>query len=102
VVVASIFFSTLLLSFAATLLIAGLFGAYFGKGRSRSVGFALALVAVLLIALFCSLTWNLVPRMAAASARSCSSRPSPADGGAGAATNRNRDARGRRVPRHGP
>jgi hypothetical protein len=61
VVVASIFFSTLLLSFAATLLIAGLFGAYFGKGRSRSVGFALALVAVLLIALFCSLTWNLVP-----------------------------------------
>ena len=60
-VVASIFFSTLLLSFAATLLIAGLFGAYFGKGRSRSIGFALALVAILLIALFCALTWSLVP-----------------------------------------
>ena len=58
--IASIFVSTLLLSFAVTLLLAGLFGAYFGKGRSRSLGFALSLVAVLLIALFCALTWRLV------------------------------------------
>jgi hypothetical protein len=58
--IASIFVSTLLLSFAVTLLLAGLFGAYFGKGRSRTLGFALSLVAVLLIALFCALTWNLV------------------------------------------
>jgi hypothetical protein len=60
VAIASIFVSTLLLSFAVTLLLAGLFGAYFGKGRSRSLGVALSLVAVLLIALFCALTWNLV------------------------------------------
>ncbi|HUR63221.1 MAG TPA: hypothetical protein VM241_01950 [Candidatus Thermoplasmatota archaeon] len=58
--IASVFVSTLLLSFAVTLLLAGLFGAYFGKGRSRSLGFALSLVAVLLVALFCALTWNLV------------------------------------------
>lgn len=58
--IASIFVSTLLLSFAATLLLAGLFGAYFGKGRSRTLGFALSLVALLLLALFCALTWNLV------------------------------------------
>lgn len=58
--IASIFVSTLLLSFAVTMLLAGLFGAYFGKGRSRSLGFAFALVAILLIGLFCALTWNLV------------------------------------------
>jgi hypothetical protein len=58
--IASIFLSTLLLSFAVTLLLAGLFGAYFGRGRSRSLGFALSLLALLLIGLFCALTWNLV------------------------------------------
>jgi MFS family permease len=58
--VESIFLSTLLLSFAATLLLAGLFGAYYGKGRSRSLGIALFLVAVLLIGLFCALTWPLI------------------------------------------
>lgn len=55
-----IFLSTLLLAFAATLLAAGLFGAYYGKGRSRSVGFAFALVAVLLGGLFAALTWPLI------------------------------------------
>ncbi|MCA1819429.1 MAG: hypothetical protein ABR562_00835 [Thermoplasmatota archaeon] len=55
-----VFLSTLLLSFAATLLVAGLFGAYYGKGRSRSMGFALALLALLLIGVFATLTWDLV------------------------------------------
>ncbi|HEX2066078.1 MAG TPA: hypothetical protein VHI93_04620 [Candidatus Thermoplasmatota archaeon] len=58
--IASTFVSTLLLSFAATLLLAGLFGAYFGKGRSRTLGLSLSLVALLLLALFCALTWDLV------------------------------------------
>ncbi len=58
--VESIFLSTLLLSFAATLLFAGLFGAYYGKGRSRSLGIVLALVAAILIGLFCALTWPLI------------------------------------------
>lgn len=57
----AVFASTLLLSFGISLFLAGLFGAYFGKGRSRSVGFVLALVAVLLLGLFAALTWPLVP-----------------------------------------
>jgi hypothetical protein len=56
-----VFFSTLLLSFGWSLFLAGIFGAYFGKGRSRSVGFVLSLFAVLLMGLFAALTWNLVP-----------------------------------------
>jgi hypothetical protein len=59
-VAGGVFLSTLLLSFAATLLVAGLFGAYYGKGRSRSLGFALALVALMLAGLFAALTWPLV------------------------------------------
>lgn len=55
-----VFWATLLLSFAATLLVAGAFGAYYGKGRSRSLGIALALVALLLAGLFAALTWPLV------------------------------------------
>ena len=56
-----VFLSTLLASFGLTLLVAGLFGAYFGKGRSRAVGFLLTIVAALLIGLFASLTWRLLP-----------------------------------------
>src|ERR1041384_732618 len=55
---------TLLLSFAATLFVAALFGAWFGKGRSRSLGFALALLALLLGGLFAALTWPLVQGVA--------------------------------------
>jgi hypothetical protein len=57
----SIFLSTLLLGFGVTLAIAGAFGAYYGKGKSRSVGFLVALVALLLVGLFAALTWPLVP-----------------------------------------
>jgi drug/metabolite transporter (DMT)-like permease len=56
-----IFGSTLLLGFAVTLAVAGLFGAYFGKGRSRAIGFVVCLIAILLAGLFCALTWPLVP-----------------------------------------
>lgn len=60
----SIFLSTLLLSFGLTLIIAGLFGAYYGQGKSRSVGFVLTLVALLLVGLFVALTWPIVPGLA--------------------------------------
>jgi hypothetical protein len=53
--------ANLFLSFAAMLLVAGLFGAYYGKGRSRSIGIAVAILAGILIGLFCALTWPLVP-----------------------------------------
>lgn len=57
----SIFVSTVLLSFGVSLAVAGFFGAYFGKGRSRAIGFLLAIVALLLLGLFCALTWPVVP-----------------------------------------
>jgi hypothetical protein len=57
----SIFVSTVLLSFAVTLAVAGAFGAYYGKGRSRSIGFLVFLVAVLLLGLFAAMTWDLLP-----------------------------------------
>ncbi len=57
----TIFVSTLLLSFAFTLLIAGIFGAKFGQGRSRGIGVTLSLIAVVLIGVFAALTWPLVP-----------------------------------------
>ena len=59
--IGSIFLSTVLLGFAVTLAVAGLFGAYYGKGKSRSIGFLVALVALLLLGLFAALTWPLLP-----------------------------------------
>lgn len=60
----SVFLSSVFLSFGVTLAVAGLFGAYFGKGRSRAVGFLLAILAVILLGLFCALTWDVVPGLA--------------------------------------
>ncbi len=57
----TVFLSNVLLSFGLSLFVAGLFGAYFSSGRGRSVGFVLALVALLLVGLFAALTWQLVP-----------------------------------------
>jgi uncharacterized membrane protein len=59
-----IFVSTFLAGFAVTLAVAGAFGAYYGKGRSRSVGILVLLVALLLMGLFASLTWDLLPGLA--------------------------------------
>lgn len=56
-----VFFATLLASFAFSLLLAGIFGAYFGQGRSRSVGFLLSLSAILLLGVFVALTWQVIP-----------------------------------------
>jgi hypothetical protein len=59
--VGPVFLATLLASFSFSMLLAGLFGAYFGRGRSRSVGYVLSLGAVLLLGLFVSLTWPVIP-----------------------------------------
>ncbi len=48
------------LSFAMMLLLAGAFGAYYGRGRSRSIGFSAMLLAILLLGVFAALTWPLV------------------------------------------
>lgn len=55
------FLSTLLVSFAFALLLAGLFGAFYGQGRSRATGFILVLVALMLGGLFAALTWSIIP-----------------------------------------
>ena len=60
----SVFLSTVLLSFAVSLAVAGFFGAYYGKGRSRAVGFLVAMLALLLLGLSCALTWQIVPGLA--------------------------------------
>lgn len=57
----TVFYSTLLLSFSWTMFLSGIFGAYFGKGKSRSVGFVLSLFSLLLMGLFAALTWPLIP-----------------------------------------
>ena len=49
---APVFGSTLLLAFGITLVVAGLFGARFGAGKSRSVGFVLSLIGLLIVAVF--------------------------------------------------
>jgi hypothetical protein len=59
-----LFWSTLILTFALTLLAAGFFGAYYGKGRSRSMGFTLVLASVLILGLLACLTWALLPGLA--------------------------------------
>ncbi len=58
--IGSIFVGTLALSFAVSLLLAGLFGAYYGKGRSRALGFGLSLLALLLLGIVFALTFPLV------------------------------------------
>lgn len=60
----STFLANLFLSFAAMLLIAGAFGAYYGKGKSRSIGIVSMLVSVILLGVFCALTWPLVSGVA--------------------------------------
>lgn len=57
----TLFLSTVLASFAVALLASGLFGAFYGQGRSRATGFILVVVALLLGGLFAALTWQLVP-----------------------------------------
>lgn len=59
--IGSIFLGTLVLSFSATLLLAGLFGAYYGHGRSRALGFSLAVLAVVFLGVFAALTFAVVP-----------------------------------------
>jgi hypothetical protein len=61
VAVGSIFVGTLILSFGATLLLAGLFGAYYGKGKSRALGFGLAIIALVCLGVFFALTFHIIP-----------------------------------------
>ncbi len=59
-----VFLGILLFSFGLFTLLAGIFTAYFGAGRSRAIGFILMIVGVVGILAFASLTWDLVPTIA--------------------------------------
>lgn len=56
----SVFGAILIFSFGLFTLLAGLFTAYFGAGKSRAIGFTLSVIGVLGLALFSALTWNVV------------------------------------------
>ena len=56
-----VFLSTLLVSFGVFTLLAGLFTAYFGAGRSRRIGLALTIVGLLAVLIFAAFTWPIAP-----------------------------------------
>lgn len=58
-----VFTSLLLASFALSLLGSGLFTAYFGAGKSRRIGFGLAVVGLLAALAFVVLTFELFPEV---------------------------------------
>ncbi len=60
----NVFASLAVLSFGASVLMAGLFTAYFGAGKSRKIGLGLTLLALIVLAFFVSATWNVAPGVA--------------------------------------
>jgi hypothetical protein len=58
-----VFGSILLLSFGLFTLLAGVFTAYFGAGKSRKIGLGLAILGLLAVVLFAGFTWGSVPAL---------------------------------------
>ena len=56
-----VFGSILLLSFGVFTLLAGVFTAYFGAGKSRKIGLGLTLTGLIVLAFFVSGTWKVAP-----------------------------------------
>lgn len=57
---ADVFVGILLFSFGLFTLLAGLFTAYFGAGKSRAIGFVLVVLALVAMLVFITLTWPVV------------------------------------------
>lgn len=55
-----VFAGILLFSFGLFTLLAGLFTAYFGAGKSRAIGFVLTILGLVAVLLFVTLTWQVV------------------------------------------
>jgi len=53
-----VFGSILLLSFALFTLLAGVFTAYFGAGKSRKIGLGLTIIGFLALIIFAGFTWG--------------------------------------------
>jgi hypothetical protein len=47
-------------AFGMGTLASGLFTAYFGAGKSRTIGFTLSVIGVIVLAFFAALTWPIV------------------------------------------
>lgn len=58
-----VFLSLVLASFALFTLGSGLFTAYFGAGKSRRIGFGLAVFGLLATILFFAITFDLFPQL---------------------------------------
>lgn len=56
-----VFFGILVFSFGLFTLLAGLFTAYFGAGKSRAIGFVLTILGIAGIVAFIALTWAIIP-----------------------------------------
>jgi uncharacterized membrane-anchored protein YitT (DUF2179 family) len=56
-----VFTSIALLSFGVFTLLTGLFAAYFGMGKSRTIGYVLMVVAVLSGLIWAALVWPVLP-----------------------------------------
>jgi hypothetical protein len=54
------FFAILIFAFGLFTLMAGLFTAYFGAGKSRAIGITLTVLGVIGLVLFGALTWPVV------------------------------------------
>lgn len=59
----NVFLAILLFAFGFFTLLAGLFTAYFGAGKSRAIGFTLSILGVLGLLFFAGLTWAIVPSL---------------------------------------
>lgn len=55
-----VFGAILIFAFGLFTLLAGLFTAYFGAGKSRAIGFTLTVLGILGLVAFGSLTWDVV------------------------------------------
>lgn len=56
----NVFLAILIFAFGLFTLLAGLFTAYFGAGKSRAIGFTLAVIGILALTGFAALTWPIV------------------------------------------
>lgn len=60
----NVFGALVVFAFGLFTLLSGIFTAYFGAGKSRAIGFTLAVVGILGLVLFGTLTWPLVSLIA--------------------------------------
>src|ERR1041384_5326771 len=55
-----VFLAILVFAFGLFTLLAGLFTAYFGAGKSRAIGLTLTVIGIIGLLLFAALTWPIV------------------------------------------